>query len=128
MSPQVGKGFNRDYWARFEKFVKDLTKRADEVLVATGPLYLPARDAQGGWQARHQLIGAGGGHQLGGQPPELPACLRFCGRSRPAPGNSLPPRPRRHAAAAHGSAHPLLQGAAAAWRWPAGLLLLCLCC
>ena len=26
ISPQVGEGFNRDYWARFEKFVKDTTK------------------------------------------------------------------------------------------------------
>ena len=26
VAPQVGTGFNRDYWARFEKFVRDLTK------------------------------------------------------------------------------------------------------
>lgn len=27
ISPQVGVGFNRDYWARFEKMVKDVAKR-----------------------------------------------------------------------------------------------------
>lgn len=42
VSPQVGKGLNRDYWARFEKFVRDivLSGNADEVSVATGPLFL----------------------------------------------------------------------------------------
>lgn len=55
----MGKGFNRDYWARFEKFVKDLTKRADEVLVVTGPLYMPAKDVSGTWAMRHPLLGGG---------------------------------------------------------------------
>jgi endonuclease G len=41
VSPQVGKGFNRDYWARLEKFVRDLTKKYDDVYVVTGPLFLP---------------------------------------------------------------------------------------
>ena len=32
ISPQVGNGFNRDYWARFEKFVRDLTKVKERTL------------------------------------------------------------------------------------------------
>ena len=44
ISPQVGDGFNRDYWARLEKFTRDLALEYDaDVLVATGPLFLPAR-------------------------------------------------------------------------------------
>lgn len=39
--PQVGKGFNQDYWARFERFIHDVVKPAcDDVYVVTGPLYL----------------------------------------------------------------------------------------
>jgi hypothetical protein len=40
---QVGAGFNRDYWARFEKFVRDLTRIGTAVYVVTGPLFLPRR-------------------------------------------------------------------------------------
>lgn len=41
MSPQVGKGFNRDYWARFERFINDTVVPAcRNVYVVTGPLYL----------------------------------------------------------------------------------------
>jgi DNA/RNA endonuclease G (NUC1) len=58
MSPQVGSGFNRDYWARFEKFVKDLVKRSDGVYIATGPLYLPSPDGvTGKWMMNHPMIG-----------------------------------------------------------------------
>lgn len=39
--PQVGKGFNQDYWARFERFIHDVVKpTCDNVYVVTGPLYL----------------------------------------------------------------------------------------
>ena len=31
----------RDYWARFERFVKMVAKSADEVYIVTGPLYVP---------------------------------------------------------------------------------------
>ena len=41
MSPQVGKGFNRDSWNRLEKHVRNLTKTHSNVYVCTGPLYLP---------------------------------------------------------------------------------------
>ena len=53
IAPQVGPGMNRDYWARFERFVKTLATAGNggdeesegekEVVVFTGPLYLPQR-------------------------------------------------------------------------------------
>lgn len=59
ISPQVGDGFNRDYWARFEKFVKDAAKKADDLYVVTGPLYLPSPDGATTtkWRANHAYIG-----------------------------------------------------------------------
>ena len=45
ISPQVGAGFNRDYWARLEAFVRGLTTASngvEDVLVVTGPLFLPS--------------------------------------------------------------------------------------
>ncbi|KAI8336701.1 hypothetical protein BC941DRAFT_427851 [Chlamydoabsidia padenii] len=41
MSPQVGIGFNRHYWAYFESFVRNLTTTFSDVYVFTGPLFLP---------------------------------------------------------------------------------------
>ena len=41
MAPQVGHGFNRDYWNKLEKHVRKLTKKYSNVYVCTGPLYLP---------------------------------------------------------------------------------------
>ena len=41
MSPQVGKGFNRDSWNRLERHCRNLTKNHRNVYVGTGPLYLP---------------------------------------------------------------------------------------
>lgn len=43
IAPQVGAGFNRDYWSRFEALVRACVRESDveEVLVVTGPLYLP---------------------------------------------------------------------------------------
>ena len=46
-----------DYWARFEKFVKDLTKTYDHVYVATGPLILPTRTPQGTLQFQYPALG-----------------------------------------------------------------------
>jgi len=44
-APQVGKGFNRDYWARFERFVNDtVVSSCRDVYVVTGPLYLDRED------------------------------------------------------------------------------------
>lgn len=41
ISPQVGKGFNRDAWNRLEKYVRKLTRVYKHLYVCTGPLYLP---------------------------------------------------------------------------------------
>ncbi|KAG0171409.1 nuclease [Apophysomyces sp. BC1034] len=45
MSPQVGVGFNRNYWAYLEAFVRDLTGNFTDVYVYTGPLFLPKKQA-----------------------------------------------------------------------------------
>lgn len=58
MSPQVGAGFNRDYWASFEYFVRTLTKSYRSVRVVTGPLYLPKTDpADGKTKVCYEVIG-----------------------------------------------------------------------
>lgn len=58
MCPQVGEGFNRDYWAHFEEFCRDLVKRYPSVRVVTGPLYLPKRDERDGkWRVSYEVIG-----------------------------------------------------------------------
>lgn len=56
ISPQVGKGFNRDYWARFERFVKTLAWNSDDVYVITGPLYVAQKTPQG-YVMHHPMIG-----------------------------------------------------------------------
>lgn len=45
ISPQVGPGFNRDYWAKLEQFVRDVAgnEKSRATYVATGPLFLPSR-------------------------------------------------------------------------------------
>ena len=45
ISPQVGGGFNRDYWAKFEQFVRDVANAdgTKAAFVATGPLFLASR-------------------------------------------------------------------------------------
>ena len=59
MCPQVGDGFNRDYWAHFEEFCRDLTKKYPSVRVVTGPLYLPKRDpSDGKWRVSYEMIGS----------------------------------------------------------------------
>ncbi|KAF4121147.1 endonuclease G, mitochondrial [Geosmithia morbida] len=57
--PQVGEGFNRDYWAHFEDFCRRLTDRYASVRVVTGPLYLPRRDpADNKWYVKYEVIGS----------------------------------------------------------------------
>ncbi|KAI0024705.1 hypothetical protein F4780DRAFT_724665 [Xylariomycetidae sp. FL0641] len=59
MCPQVGDGFNRDYWAHLEDFCRRLTATYPSVRVVTGPLYLPRRDpADGKWYVRYEVIGS----------------------------------------------------------------------
>ena len=57
MSPQVGEGFNRDYWAHLEDFCRRLTTRYPSVRIVTGPLYLPKREADGKWRVSYEVIG-----------------------------------------------------------------------
>ncbi|EGS17608.1 mitochondrial nuclease-like protein [Thermochaetoides thermophila DSM 1495] len=58
MCPQVGDGFNRDYWAHFEDFCRRLTEKYPSVRIVTGPLYLPKRDDKDGkWYVKYEVIG-----------------------------------------------------------------------
>lgn len=57
MCPQVGEGFNRDYWAHFEDFCRRLTGKYPSVRIVTGPLYLPRREADGKWRVSYEVIG-----------------------------------------------------------------------
>jgi endonuclease G len=58
MCPQVGDGFNRDYWAHFEDFCRRLTGSYPSVRIVTGPLYLPKREADGKWRVSYEVIGS----------------------------------------------------------------------
>ncbi|KAK4987859.1 nuclease [Elasticomyces elasticus] len=58
MCPQVGDGFNRDYWAHFEDFCRRLTNHYPSVRVVTGPLYLPRREPDGKWRVSYEVIGS----------------------------------------------------------------------
>lgn len=58
MCPQVGEGFNRDYWAHFEDFCRRLTNNYPSVRIVTGPLYLPRKDpADDKWRVSYEVIG-----------------------------------------------------------------------
>lgn len=58
MCPQVGEGFNRDYWAHFEDFCRRLTTFYPSVRIVTGPLYLPKKEADGKWKVSYEVIGS----------------------------------------------------------------------
>ncbi|KAF2786743.1 hypothetical protein K505DRAFT_330142 [Melanomma pulvis-pyrius CBS 109.77] len=68
MCPQVGDGFNRDYWAHFEDFCRRLTGKYPSVRIVTGPLYLPKREADGKWRVSYEVIG---------QPPNVAVPTHF---------------------------------------------------
>jgi endonuclease G len=69
MCPQVGEGFNRDYWAHFEDFCRRLTLAYPSVRIVTGPLYLPKKDpADGKWRVSYEVIG---------QPPNIAVPTHF---------------------------------------------------
>lgn len=58
MCPQVGEGFNRDYWAHFEDFCRRLTVKYPSVRIVTGPLYLPKKDpVDNKWYVKYEMIG-----------------------------------------------------------------------
>ena len=46
-SMKVGKGFNRDAWAKLEGHVRQLTHAYSNVFVCTGPLYIPEAGKDG---------------------------------------------------------------------------------
>lgn len=52
----------RDYWARFERFVKTLAWSSDDVYIVTGPLYVPQRTPQG-YVMHHPMIGLSHSHK-----------------------------------------------------------------
>jgi endonuclease G len=56
ISPQVPQ-FNRGYWARLERHVRDLTKTYKALHVYTGPLYLPHEESDGKRYVKYQVIG-----------------------------------------------------------------------
>lgn len=58
IAPQVGRGFNRDYWAYFETWVRSLAFTEKNVYVFTVPLYLPTQDPlTKKWHVRYEVIG-----------------------------------------------------------------------
>lgn len=78
ISPQVGKGFNRDKWNELEivraracaaararpdagrQYVRSLVSSYRRVHVCTGPLFLPARGPDGRMYVRYEVIGEDG--------------------------------------------------------------------
>lgn len=56
MSPQVGKGFNRDKWNDLEKHVRRYARRNRNVWICTGPLYLPKPEGDGLY-VKYKVIG-----------------------------------------------------------------------
>ncbi|KAI9679614.1 MAG: nuclease [Trizodia sp. TS-e1964] len=58
MCPQVGNGFNRDYWSHLEDFCRRLTRHYPSVRIVTGPLYLPRRDpVDNKWRVSYEVVG-----------------------------------------------------------------------
>jgi endonuclease G, mitochondrial len=58
VSPQVGVGFNRGYWSRLEFFIRRrITPLFDQVIVYTGPMYLPKQDSESTATLTIKLIG-----------------------------------------------------------------------
>lgn len=55
MSPQVGKGFNRDKWNDVEKHVRKLARKNPNVYIVTGPLYLPKLEADGNKYVKYKV-------------------------------------------------------------------------
>jgi endonuclease G, mitochondrial len=56
ISPQVGTGFNRDYWSRMEQFVRNLVSENQEVFVFTGPAFVPKKEGSK-HIVRYEVIG-----------------------------------------------------------------------
>ncbi|KAJ9505780.1 hypothetical protein QJQ45_021482 [Haematococcus lacustris] len=52
ISPQVGEGFNRDYWCRLERHLRSLTSLCADVFLVTGPLFMPTLKRH--WPVGHE--------------------------------------------------------------------------
>ncbi|CAL4128095.1 unnamed protein product, partial [Meganyctiphanes norvegica] len=57
MSPQVGKGFNRDKWNDLEMYCRKLARQFRNVYVCTGPLFLPRYEEDGKLYVKYQVVG-----------------------------------------------------------------------
>ncbi|GBB87213.1 hypothetical protein RclHR1_13650007 [Rhizophagus clarus] len=59
IAPQVGNGFNRDYWAHFEEFCRRLiyNEGFENIYVFTGPAYLPKKENDK-WYVKYEVIGS----------------------------------------------------------------------
>ena len=57
MTPQVGRGFNRDKWEHLERYARKLTKLYRNVYVCTGPLYISHMEEDGKMYVKYQVIG-----------------------------------------------------------------------
>jgi len=57
ISPQVGVGFNRHYWARLEQFSRDLLKEWTDLYLCTGPLFVPETENDGKTFLYYEVIG-----------------------------------------------------------------------
>ncbi|EYC24278.1 hypothetical protein Y032_0014g2415 [Ancylostoma ceylanicum] len=58
MSPQVGRGFNRDKWNDLEKYARKVAKKSLNTYILTGPLYLPKKADDGNKYVKYKVIGA----------------------------------------------------------------------
>lgn len=57
MSPQVGRGFNRDKWNDLEMHCRRVAKKMLNTYIITGPLYLAKQGEDGKKYVRYQVIG-----------------------------------------------------------------------
>jgi endonuclease G len=83
IAPQVGEGFNRDYWAHMEDFTRRLVTSFSDLYVFTVPLYLPRQSADGKWRVSYEVIG---------DPPNVSVPTHFAkviyAKGRPSPTSS----------------------------------------
>ncbi|CAH8455387.1 unnamed protein product [Schistosoma turkestanicum] len=56
IAPQVGRGFNRHGWNSLEKYIRAIARRSHNMIVITGPLFLP-QDVNGKKIVTYEVIG-----------------------------------------------------------------------
>lgn len=56
ISPQVPV-FNRIFWSKFEKYIRELTQNYHVIEIFTGPLYLPVKGKDGRKWVKYEVIG-----------------------------------------------------------------------